>query len=50
MEKNKNRGDKSNTPMNKQWQGTDKDPAEEKKKSENVTKEDLKSKIEEFLG
>ena len=42
MKKNKQQDEEQ--AMNKQWQGVDKDPAEEKKKSEKVTTKDLKNK------
>jgi hypothetical protein len=37
--------DKNNSPgLNRQWQGVDKDPEEEKTRAEQVTQEDLKDK------
>jgi hypothetical protein len=44
MAKNKKQDEKSDTSLNKQSQGVDKDPAKEKKKSEKVTQNDLKNK------
>ena len=37
-------GDKKNQHTNAEWQGVDKDPAEERGKAEKVTKNNLKGK------
>lgn len=42
-DKNKKR-EKTDEELNADWQGVDKDPAEERGKKEKVTKEDLKGK------